>query len=248
MPYCACFHNYALDPDGLGGSPLNPEDAGDILPGALGMQDGRASVELLALLKDRLVVRLGSNVDECYALGSYKVTSKSADSADGLVCARYGAALYKAKYENDLRSILDLGSELADFAQTHPRLRSCATVTAPPTSQAKVNLPLGWAQAVAEMLWAETLVVGWKVPPSGAQKNREGTVRGNMVAPGPIQGDVLVIDDTLESGETLQEVGRVLKQAEASKVYALCVTKNMYRIARNSDGSYGIDLAEERWP
>ena len=91
MPYCACFHNYARDPDGLG-EPLHPEDAGDILPGALGMQDGRASVELLALLKDRLVVRLGSNVDECYALGPYKVRRKS---TSGLVNARYGAALHK---------------------------------------------------------------------------------------------------------------------------------------------------------
>lgn len=244
MPYCACFHDYAHDPNGLG-EPLHPEDAGDILPGALGMQDGRASVELLALLKDRLVVRLGSNVDECYALGPYKVRRKS---TSGLVNARYGAALHKAKYKNDHQAILALGSELADFARRHPRLRSCATVTAPPTSQTRDNLPMRWAMTVADMIWAESLALDWKTPPDGAQKNGEGSVRGNMTAPGPIQGDVLVIDDTLESGETLQEVGRVLKQAEASKVYALCVTKNMYRIARNSDGSYGIDLAEERWP
>ena len=248
MPYCACFHDYARDPDGLGGTPLDSEDAGGILPGVLGMQDGRAPVGALGLLKGRIIVDLAPEVDECYALGPYKVTSKSADSADGLVRVRYGAALYKAKYENDLRLIRDLGSELADFAQRHPRLRSCATVTAPPTSQAKVNLPLGWAQAVAEMLWAETLVVGWKVPPSGAQKNREGTVRGNMVAPGPIQGDVLVIDDALGLGVTLTAVGEALKEAGADKVYALCVAKIMRGTASHSDGSYGIDFAEERWP
>lgn len=244
MPYCACFHDYARDPDGFG-EPLHLEDAGYILPGALGMQDGRASVELLALLKGRIIVDLAPAVDECYALGPYKVTRKSTGD---LVNARYGAALYKAKYENDLRAIRDLGSELADFAQRHPRLRLCTTVTAPPTSQGKINLPLQWARSVAETLWAESLAVDWKTPPSGAQKNREGTVRGNMIAPGPIQGDVLVIDDTLESGETLQEVGRALKQAKASKVYALCVTKNMYGTASHSDGSYGIDFAEERWP
>ena len=161
--------------------------------------------------------------------------------------ARYGAALYKAKYENDPQAIRALGSELSDFAQRHPRLRSCATVAAPPTSQAKVNLPLGWAQAIAEMLWAETMAVGWKVPPSGAQKNREGTVRGNIMVSKPINGAALVIDDALGLGGTLTAVGEALKQAGASKVYALCVAKDMRGTAYNSDGSYGIDFAEERW-
>lgn len=148
------------------GEPLHPEDAGDILPGVLGMQDGRASVELLALLKGRIIVDLAPDVDECYALGPYKVTRKSR-----LVDGRYGDLLSKAKYRSDPEAIHAIGSELADFAQSHPRLRLCTTVAAPPTSQAKVNLPLGWAQAIAEMLWAETMAVGWKVPPSGAQKN-----------------------------------------------------------------------------
>lgn len=243
MPYCACYHDYTRDPNGLSGTPLHPEDAGDILPGALGMQDGRASVELLALLKDRLVVRLGSNVDECYALGPYKVTRESS-----LVDGRYGDLLSKAKYRSDPEAIRAIGSELADFAQSHPRLRLCATVTAPPTSQTRDNLPRRWATTVADMIWAKSLAVDWKTPPSGAQKNREGTVRGNMIAPGPIQGDVLVIDDALEYGETLREAGRALREAGANKVYALCVTKNMYGTASHSDGSYGIDFAEERWP
>lgn len=242
MPYCACFHDYTRDPDGFG-EPLHLEDAGYILPGALGMQDGRASVELLALLKGRIIVDLAPAVDECYALGPYKVTRKSS-----LVDGRYGDLLSKAKYRSDPEAIRAIGSELADFAQSHPRLRLCATVTAPPTSQTRDNLPMRWATTVADMIWAESMAVDWKTPPDGAQKNGEGSVRGNMTAPGPIQGDVLIIDDTLESGETLQEVGRALKQAEASKVYALCVTKNMYGTTRNSDGSYGIDFDEERWP
>lgn len=242
MPYCACFHDYTRDPNGLSGTPLAPEDAGGILPGVLGMQHGRAGVQLLDLLKDRIVVGLAPAVDECYALGPYKVTRESS-----LVDGRYGDLLSKAKYRSDPEAIRAIGSELADFAQSHPRLRLCATVTAPPTSQTRDNLPRRWATTVADMIWAESLAVDWKTPPDGAQKNGEGSVRGNMTAPGPIQGDVLIIDDTLESGETLQEVGRALKQAEASKVYALCVTKNMYGTTRNSDGSYGIDFAEERW-
>lgn len=242
MPYCACFHDYTRDPDGFG-EPLHLEDAGYILPGALGMQDGRASVELLALLKGRIIVDLAPAVDECYALGPYKVTRKSS-----LVDGRYGDLLSKAKYRSDPEAIRAIGSELADFAQSHPRLRLCATVTAPPTSQTRDNLPRRWATTVADMIWAKSLAVDWKTPPSGAQKNREGTVRGNMIAPGPIQGDVLVIDDALEYGETLREAGRALREAGANKVYALCVTKNMYGTASHSDGSYGIDFAEERWP
>ena len=244
MPYCACYHDYRLDPDVLVGEPLHPEDAGGILPGALGMRDGRASDELLALLKGKIIVDLAPAVAECYALGPYKVKRKSTNA---LVNARYGAALYKAKYRSDPDAIRAIGSDLANFAQSHPRLRSCATVAAPPTSQTKVNLPLEWAQSVADMIWAGCMTVDWKTPPSGAQKNSEGSVRGNMTAPRPIHGDALVIDDALKSGETLQEVGRALKQAGASKVYALCVAKDMRRTAYNSDGSYGIDFAEERW-
>lgn len=244
MPYCACYHDYTRDPDGFG-EPLHPEDAGYILPGALGMQDGRASVELLALLKGRIIVDLAPAVDECYALGPYTVKRKSASRP---VNARYGAALHKAKYRSDPEAIHAIGSELVDFAQSHPRLRLCTTVTAPPTSRPRDNLPMRWATTVADVIRAESLAVDWKTPPSGAQKNREGTVRGNMIAPGPIQGDVLVIDDALGYGETLKEAGRALKQAGASKVYALCVAKDMRRTAYNSDGSYGIDFAEERWP
>ena len=245
MPYCACFHDYALDPNGIGGMPLDPEDAGGILPGALGMRDGRAAVELLALMKGKIIVDLAPAVDECYALGPYTV--KRASTND-LVYARYGVALRKAKYREDPHAIHALGSELADFAQRHPRLRSCATVAAPPTSQTKVNLPLHWAKSVAETLKAEHVAVDWKVPPSGAQKNREGSVRNNLAVARPIQGDALVIDDALEYGETLKEAGRALKQAGASKVYALCVDKDMRGTAYSSDDSYGIDFAEERWP
>lgn len=244
MPYCACYHGYRLDPDGLVGEPLHPEDAGGILSGALGTRDGRASGELLALLRGKVIVDLAPAVDECYALGPYKVKRKSTNA---LVNARYGIALYKAKYRSDPEAIRAIGSELAEFAQSHPRLRLCTTVTAPPTSQARDNLPMRWATTVAGMMWAGCMAVDWKTPPSGAQKNNEGSVRGNMVAPWPIQGDALVIDDALGYGETLKEAGRALKQAGASKVYALCVAKDMRGTAYNPDDSYGIDFAEERW-
>lgn len=245
MPYCACFHDYVPDPNGISGMPLDSEDAGSILPGVLGVQGGKAPVEMLGLLKDRIVVDLAPAVDECYALGPYTVKRKSTGD---LVNARYGAALHEAKYRNDPQEIHALGSKLADFARRHPRLRSCATVAAPPTSHTKVNLPLQWAMSVAETLKAEHMAVDWKAPPSGAQKNREGSVRNNMAAPRPIQGDALIIDDALGYGETLKEAGRALKEAGAGKVYALCVAKNMSRTAYNPDGSYGIDFAEERWP
>lgn len=170
MPYCACYHDHTRDSDGFG-TPLHPEDAGGILPGALGMRDGRAPVELLALLQDRLVVGLGPTVDECYALGPYKVKRKSTNA---LVNARYGVALYKAKYRSDPDAIRAIGSELADFVRSHPRLRSCATVAAPPTSQTRDNLPMRWATTIADMIGAERLAVDWKTPPSGLRRMARG--------------------------------------------------------------------------
>ena len=245
MPYCACYHDHTRDPDGFG-TPLHPEDAGGILPGALGMRDGRAPVELLALLQDRLVVGLGPTVDECYALGPYSV-----HVGDGVWGhAEFGEAVHRAKYAKDQSARVMLSRELTQFAKSHPRMRSVAAVAAPPKfDPEEPNIPLAWARSVAEAL-GTSIATARKTRPTSPQKDLEGLeyegevvarVRDSVQVNGMIWGDALVIDDTVRSGGMVREMGRALKAAGADKVYALCVAKD----AKFTSG--GLNLFRERW-
>ena len=251
MPYCACFHAYARDPDGLGGTPLDSEDAGGILPGVLGMQDGRAPVGALGLLKGRIIVDLAPEVDECYALGPYSIFDID-ERGDGVwLRAEFGEAVHRAKYANDQSAIASLSKRLANFVNGHPAMRSVAGVAAPPKSNAEaMNLPLVWARFIAESLGVSVVSMR-KIRHTGPQKELDGLedeqavaerVRNSVQVDGAIQGDILVIDDTVRSGGMARELGRALKAADAGKVYALCVAKD----AKFTIG--GISLGRERWP
>lgn len=248
MPYCACFHDYTREPDGRG-RPLAVEDAGGLLPGVLHLSDGVCSQDLLNLLQKKVIVGLKPQLDECYALGPYTVKSRT-----GLTEAHYGFLLSKAKYWKDSPEVRGgaqktLAAELARFVARHPRLSSVKAVTAPPSSDSSGEnlLPLRWARALARQLGAEVVETSWKVQPDGAQKNGEGNVWDNIQADHPVTGDVLAIDDALESGDTLRELGKALRQVGARRVYGLCIAKTMKGIQYKPDGSYGIDLSEERW-
>ena len=221
MPYCACYHDYSREADGLG-RPLAREDAGNLLPGVLGLSDGLCSQELLDLLRKKIVVGLKPQLDECYALGPYTIKSGTGLLAE----ARHGALLSKAKYWRDSPAVQQsaqqaLAEELARFVSGHPRLRSVEAVTAPPSSGSSGEnpLPLTWARILARQLSAEIVGTSWKVPPDGAQKNGEGNVWDNIQADAPVTGSVLAIDDALESGDTLRELGKALRQAGAQRVY-----------------------------
>ena len=241
MPKCACFHGYRLVSDGLG-RPEDIEDEGDLLPRVLGSAGG-CSVGMLSLLRDRIIIELTPELDECYALGPYKVVGP-----DGVRDAYYGDLLSKAKYRARREEERTIVEDIVDFAERHPVLCSVKAVTAPPRSDSsRENAPLAWAGAVADLLGASVRQTHWLVQPSGAQKNREGKVRGNIETDGSVSGDVLAIDDALESGGTMRELGRALRDAGARRVYGLCVAKTMEGIEYKSDGSYGIDLSAERW-
>lgn len=242
MPYCACFHDYTCEPDGFG-RPLDVEGQRSLLNKALGSRDGRVPLEMLALLKRRIVIDLTPSIDECYALGPYTLVGR-----DDLVYARYGSATNRAKYWNDQDAVVAISKELGEFAEHHPRLKAVGAVCAPPRStSAAPNIPLKWAHDIAAVLGARVLEVDWVGQPTGNRKNNEANVSNAMTASGRVGGGVLVIDDTLGHGNTMKEMGRALRQAGAQRVYGLCVAKDMRGIARNPDGTYGIVLSEERW-
>ena len=201
--------------------------------------------DYVALLKRAIVADLLPRVDECYALGPYMLLSGGEWKR-----SRFGDAVHKAKYGNDQGAVVAMSLELKGFVQRHPRLRSVVAVAAPPKFEARErNVPLDWARAVAEELRVNMVNIQ-KVVPTGPQKDLEGLedesdvavrVANTMRVSDRIEGDVLIIEDTLRSGGTLKEMGRALKQVGAQRVYGLCVAKD----AKFTNG--WMDLSRERW-
>ena len=216
-----------------------------------GVRDRTALEGCLALLRDRFIIDLAPELEQCYALGPYSFFTDDGNRFS----APYGKLVHGAKYRGDsaavtTRSVEVLSEELARFVRHHLRLRTVAVVTAPPKMNGAIrNIPLEWARSVAQELGAMP-VEAQKTRSTGQQKNLQGLgdeqevaegVAGSMSVNGPVEGDVLIIDDVLGSGGTLRELARAFKNAGAQRVYGLCVAKD----AKFTRG--GIGLSKERW-
>ncbi|MBL8775345.1 MAG: ComF family protein [Acidimicrobiales bacterium] len=57
------------------------------------------------------------------------------------------------------------------------------------------------------------------------EEQRPAAVAGAFEVAGPIEGEVLLVDDLLQSGATLSECARTLRAAGADKVFAACATR-----------------------
>ena len=246
MPFCACYHDYMPVSAGLGRL-RTVEGERSLLDKALDVQFGRATpLDVLGLLRNRIVVDLDPEVDECYALGPYTVFEKTQNGY-----GKYGDAVHKAKYQNDTNAIRAISQELLDFVQRHHRLRSVSAIAAPPKSDPSApNLPFSWAKTISGALGV-SLVPLRKHRETGPQKELTddddehdvaARVSNSVTVEDSLDGaNILVIDDTLRSGGTLREIGRALRLAGAQRVYGLCVAKD----AKFTNG--WIDLSKERW-
>lgn len=218
-----------------------------------GVRDARAVSNFLLLFENRIAIDLMPDIEECYALGPYSVSVNGA-----LTISQYGKLVSQAKYRHDASLDEDVKGQLSALIQAHPMLRAVGNITAPDRDDQPVNSPWEWAQGIGASL-GMNLVKTHKVhstPPQksdliharasemdsrGREKEKRARVRNSMNVQGPVEGDVLVVDDTIESGGTLLEIARAFKDAGASKVYALSVAKD----AEHTFG--GIDLSAELW-
>jgi predicted amidophosphoribosyltransferase len=75
-----------------------------------------------------------------------------------------------------------------------------------------------------------------KVRPTQPQKDftnaaqKAENIKGAFECVAPVQGKtLLVVDDVYDSGATLKEAGRILKQAGAGRLYAFCIARTRHR-------------------
>lgn len=278
MPNCCCFHSYKLAPvsgteyrlqlplEGAGNMMGIVErsrlvatmSAAATVSGRVdwsepsfiltGVKEPDMLSRFFDLLKDKVIVDLSPQLDECYALGPYTVF----EAEQRRRLSAWGELVNRAKYRRDGGASSEIGRRIEAFIEGHILIRTVnAIVAAPKSDSTTPDLAGAWVQEIANNRnWRRLNAV--KVQGiAGPQKALSGDdteadlierVAHSITVTGVIPGDrVLVLDDTIRSGGTLLEIARALREAGAKEVYGLAVAKD----ARFTYG--GIDLDKEQW-
>ncbi len=246
MPLCAAFHEIAQKQNTY--AILQFSGSEQVFTSIAGSRHAvpEEKLTLVEAMKDRVLIDLTPEIDECYALGPYSV-----EGAQNLETAPYGRIVNYAKYWHIREAMEELVLELAGFISKHPKLRRVFHVAAAPRrNEHDVRPGEVLARGVADALGIK-LVQPRKTRATRPQKERGdeeseveliNRVRGSMVVETALGGEgVVIIDDVLGSGGTIREIGRALREAGANWVGATCVAKR----ARDLRG--GVDLRAELW-
>ena len=275
MPYCCCFHSYTLSPvsgaeyrlqlplEGVGNlagiverSRLVSTMSATVTGRAdwsgptfnlSGVREPDALRRFLDLLKDKVIVDLSPELDECYALGPYSLFE-----GERRISSPWGDAVYRAKYRHNASASSHCRTCVEDFIERHPPLRTVSAVIAAPKSDPNIpDLVGAWVQEIANNRNWHKLAASKTPGTSRPQKeisddetetDLRARVAHSITVRGVAPGDrVLVLDDTIRSGGTLLEIARALREAGAREVYGLAVAKD----AKFTNG--GIDLDKEWW-
>jgi len=270
MPQCGCFHSYNLTKTGLNDYELTVCVEGQVdlenLLGSAGVarvvseeleifakkytltvvRDETKLDEFLGLMSSRIIIDLGPDLEECYALAPYTVFNEEEGER-----TRLGALLYRAKYRGDEDAWGELHAELEAFIKQHPRLKHVTTIAVCPKSDTStLDVALKWAESIAaNRHWQ--LVQAERIRQTSPQKDMDegeteedvaarvaNSVEVKSVGSG---AKVLIVDDTIRSGGTMKEMARALLMAGADEVFGLSVAKD----AKFTFG--GVDLSKEQW-
>ena len=202
----------------------------------------------LDALKNKIIVDLSPEVDQCYSLGPYSVFDDDGGRSNSL----WGQPLYRAKYLRDVSSSTALLDALKQFIQKNEMLEMVdCIVSAPKSDLSTPDLAGSWAEQIAvDRSWQRLTAYKTRAP-NRPQKMRSDTeteedlvnrVADSIKVEGVAQGsNVLVLDDIIGSGGTIKEIGRALRESGAAIIAGLSVAKD----ARDTRG--GVDLNKELW-
>jgi predicted amidophosphoribosyltransferase len=190
---------------------------------------------LLELMTGVLTLRDACDISHC--LDFYRYPEETDQSPEEWPYTPTGRRLKQAKYRGIRSAASALKDALVDFIVSHPGLvRSEAVAAMPPSSRhgGRPDCPADWAEAIADALGA-TRAALWRTRSTRPQKDiddledRVRNQRGSMAAdPAEVSGrSVLVVDDLYTHGSSMEEAGRVLRQAGAASVFGLCVVKTV---------------------
>jgi hypothetical protein len=213
-----------------------------------GVREEDALARFLDLLKDKIIVDLSPQLDECYALGPYTVFEEEQRRS----VAVWGTLVYRAKYRRESSAQTQILAGIDDFIDRHLIIRTVdAVVSAPKGDPNTPDLVGSLAQAIANKRGWQRPIANKVQTTTGPQKAMDDTeseadliarVTNTIGVSGVNPGArVLVLDDTIRSGGTLIDIARALREVGASEVYAISAAKD----AKFTNG--GVDLSKELW-
>jgi hypothetical protein len=196
--------------------------------------DRGALESFLHLLTQHLCVF--DDFDECFVLGRH---GEWDPGARDYVHTELGGLLRRAKPygpgDGDTRAADELVERLAAFIAAHPTYaRADAIVPVPPSNPTKrYDLPGYLAQRLCERLgkadgssWAKKTRATRQQKEVHTFQEKVENVDGAFEVSGDVGGQsVIVLDDLYQSGATINEMGRTVREAGAKLVLGLAVTK-----------------------
>ncbi len=206
----------------------------------IGKDDDAAAAErLLELFKTSVTIL--DDADESHALGIHSYGNGRTELGD-LV---YGAKTYTGK-QGDRRCAQELAERAVKWIGDHPTYRDASVVAAAPSSTGVNDLPEMIAKRIISTYQMElcqinsTSIVQQKNPQGGKNKD-EDVLQGKFSVPNDLTShDVILIDDLYETGQTMVEGARALRQAGAKSVLTLAMSKTRRDVS-------GLFAYKENW-
>jgi HEAT repeat protein len=147
-----------------------------------------------------------------------------------------GELAYRLKYQDDPSALPPLVEQALAVCTQHPELADVDALVPVPPSAPRASDPVrALADALATRLGHPVWPVLVKTHDTTPQKEMRTLAqkRANVAGAFKVQGDVrgkrlLLVDDLYDSGATLEEVTRVLRQAGAARVCVLTLTRTIH--------------------
>jgi phosphoribosylpyrophosphate synthetase len=150
--------------------------------------------------------------------------------------SQIGELAFRLKYRQDQTALPDLVKHLLAFCADHPVLTDVDALVPVPPSTPRAFDPVGaLADALGTCLGRPVRRVLTKTRRTAPQKEmrtavqKKANVAGAFALQSQVQNErLLVLDDLYDSGATLEEVTRVLRQGGAARVYVLTLTRTIH--------------------
>jgi ATP-dependent DNA helicase RecQ len=151
-----------------------------------------------------------------------------------------GDLAYRLKYQSDRAALSPLVEQALALCAEHPELADVEAIVPVPPSTLRPYDPVSvLAEELGRRLPRPVRPVLVKTRRTAPQKEmrtlaqKRANVAGAFAVPGARQSEIrgqrlLVLDDLYDSGATLEEVCRVLRQAGAARLYVLTLTRTIH--------------------
>ncbi len=147
-----------------------------------------------------------------------------------------GELAYRFKYQGDMTALPALVEQFAALFRQHPEITDVDAIVPMPPSTARPNEPVrALADALSQLIRRPVWPILVKTRQTLPQKEMHTLAqkRGNVAGAFAVKGDpggkrLLVLDDLFDSGATMEEACRVLRQAGAKCLMILTLTRTIH--------------------